>query len=98
MSAGTIKRSQLAEIAQIEDGGSQRQRYRAGDQDHRRLRAFDGLAGCGGLIRWQNRPRSRRRCTTKLGDNLKLYGVDDAIQALKDLSTVKFDEIASKSR
>ena len=28
----------------------------------------------------------------KLGDNMKLYGVDEAIQALKDLSTTKFDE------
>ena len=29
---------------------------------------------------------------TKLGDNQKLYGIDEAIQALKDLSSVKFDE------
>ncbi len=29
---------------------------------------------------------------TKLGDNMKLYGVADAIQLLKDLKTTKFDE------
>ena len=28
----------------------------------------------------------------KLGDNMKLYGVDEAIQTLKDLKSVKFDE------
>ena len=28
----------------------------------------------------------------KLGENQKLYNVDEAIQALKDLSTTKFDE------
>jgi large subunit ribosomal protein L1 len=28
----------------------------------------------------------------KLGDNQKLYGVDEAIQLLKDLKTTKFDE------
>ncbi|PLK24446.1 50S ribosomal protein L1 [Novosphingobium sp. TH158] len=30
--------------------------------------------------------------TEKLGDNQKLYGVDEAIQLLKDLKTTKFDE------
>ena len=54
ISAGTIKRSQLAEIAQTEDGRSQRQRYRTGDEDHRRLCPFDGPRSGGGLRSWQS--------------------------------------------
>ena len=37
-----------------EDEGSQRERPRRGDQDHRRLRSRDGPPGGGGLIRWQS--------------------------------------------
>jgi len=37
-----------------EDEGSQRQRYRSGDEVHRRFRPFDGSAGCGGLRTWQS--------------------------------------------
>ncbi len=36
--------------------------------------------------------KKKKSLTEKLGDNQKLYSIDDAIQALKDLSTVKFDE------
>jgi len=36
--------------------------------------------------------KKQKSLATKLGDNQKLYGVDEAIQALKDLSTTKFDE------
>ena len=54
VSAGTIKRSQLAEIAEREDEGPQRQRHRGGDQDHRRLRPRDGPPGSGGLRTWRS--------------------------------------------
>lgn len=36
--------------------------------------------------------KKQKALAEKLGDNLKIYGADEAIQALKDLSTVKFDE------
>ncbi len=36
--------------------------------------------------------KKAKSLTEKLGDNMKLYGVDDAIQLLKDLKTTKFDE------
>ena len=36
--------------------------------------------------------KKQKPLAAKLGDNQKLYGVDEAIQALKDLSTAKFDE------
>jgi large subunit ribosomal protein L1 len=36
--------------------------------------------------------KKQKALNEKLGENQKLYGVDEAIQALKDLSTAKFDE------
>ena len=36
--------------------------------------------------------KNRKALNAKLGDNMKLYAIDEAIQALKDLSTVKFDQ------
>ncbi len=36
--------------------------------------------------------KKAKSLTAKLGDNQKLYGVDEAIQLLKDLKTTKFDE------
>ena len=36
--------------------------------------------------------KKQKALATKLGDNQKLYGVDEAIQLLKDLKTTKFDE------
>ena len=36
--------------------------------------------------------KKAKSLTEKLGENMKLYGVDDAIQLLKDLKTTKFDE------
>ena len=36
--------------------------------------------------------KKSKSLAAKLGDNMKVYGVDDAIQLLKDLSTTKFDE------
>jgi len=36
--------------------------------------------------------KKQKSLAEKLGDNQKLYGIDEAIQALKDLKTTKFDE------
>ncbi len=36
--------------------------------------------------------KNAKALADKLGDNQKLYGVDEAIKALKDLKTTKFDE------
>ena len=36
--------------------------------------------------------KKSKSLATKLGDNQKLYGIDEAIQLLKDLKTTKFDE------
>ena len=36
--------------------------------------------------------KKQKALTAKLGENQKLYGVDDAIQLLKDLGTAKFDQ------
>ena len=36
--------------------------------------------------------KKQKSLTEKLGDNMKLYGVDEAIQLLKDLKSAKFDE------
>jgi len=36
--------------------------------------------------------KKQKSLAEKLGDNQKLYGVDEAIQLLKDLKTTKFDE------
>lgn len=36
--------------------------------------------------------KKQKALVEKLGDNQKLYGVDDAIQLLKDLKSAKFDE------
>ena len=49
VSAGTIKRSAGGRDRRDEDEGSQRQRYRSGDQDHRRQRPRDGPRSGGGL-------------------------------------------------
>ncbi len=36
--------------------------------------------------------KKQKSLETKLGDNMKLYGVDAALQLLRDLKTAKFDE------
>ena len=36
--------------------------------------------------------KNRKALTEKLGDNMKLYGIDEALQMLRDLKTTKFDE------
>ena len=36
--------------------------------------------------------KKQKSLNEKLGDNMKLYGVDEALQALRDLKTTKFDE------
>ena len=36
--------------------------------------------------------KKQKSLATKLGDNMKLYGVGEALQALRDLKTTKFDE------
>ncbi|MFC0204225.1 50S ribosomal protein L1 [Novosphingobium soli] len=36
--------------------------------------------------------KKQQALATKLGDNMKLYGVDEALQTLRDLKTAKFDE------
>ena len=36
--------------------------------------------------------KNRKTLTEKLGDNMKLYGIDEALQMLRDLKTTKFDE------
>ena len=36
--------------------------------------------------------KNRKAQEAKLGDNMKLYGVDEALQTLRDLKTTKFDE------
>ncbi len=36
--------------------------------------------------------KNRKALTTKLGDNMKLYGVDEALQTLRDVKATKFDE------
>ena len=39
-----------------------------------------------------NQTKKQKSLTEKLGDNQKLYGIDEAIQLLKDLKSAKFDE------
>ena len=36
--------------------------------------------------------KNRKALAAKLGDNMKLYGVDEALKTLRDLKTTKFDE------
>ena len=36
--------------------------------------------------------KKQKSLTEKLGDNMKLYPVADALQTLRDLKTTKFDE------
>ena len=36
--------------------------------------------------------KKQKSLGTKLGDNMKLYGIGEALQALRDLKTTKFDE------
>ena len=36
--------------------------------------------------------KNRKALTAKLGDNMKFYGVDEALKTLRDLKTTKFDE------
>jgi large subunit ribosomal protein L1 len=36
--------------------------------------------------------KNRKALTAKLGDNMKLYGVDEALKTLRELKTTKFDE------
>ncbi|WP_068073179.1 50S ribosomal protein L1 [Novosphingobium lentum] len=36
--------------------------------------------------------KKQKSLAAKLGDNMKLYGVDEALQTLRDLKTTKFDE------
>ena len=36
--------------------------------------------------------KNRKSLAEKLGENMKLYAVDDALQALRDLKVTKFDE------
>jgi len=38
------------------------------------------------------RTKKKKALAAKLGDNQKLYGVDEALQLLRDLKTTKFDE------
>ena len=54
ISAGTIKRSQLAEIATAKMKDLNANDIEAATQDHRRLRPRDGPPGCGGLTTWQS--------------------------------------------
>ena len=39
-----------------------------------------------------NLNKKQKSLTEKLGDNQKLYAIDDAIKLLKDLKSAKFDE------
>ena len=39
-----------------------------------------------------NETKKEKALAIKLGDNQKLYAIDDAIQQLKDLKSAKFDE------
>jgi large subunit ribosomal protein L1 len=39
-----------------------------------------------------NQNKKQKSLAAKLGDNQKLYGVDEALQLLRDLKTTKFDE------
>ena len=52
VSAGTIKRSQLAEIAEAKMKDLNANDLEAATQDHRRLRSRDGPPGSGGLRPW----------------------------------------------
>jgi large subunit ribosomal protein L1 len=36
--------------------------------------------------------KNRKALTAKLGENMKLYGVDEALKTLRELKTTKFDE------
>ncbi len=36
--------------------------------------------------------KNRKALTAKLGDNMKLYGVDEALKTLREVKTTKFDE------
>ena len=36
--------------------------------------------------------KNRKALNAKLGDNMKLYGVDEALKTLRELKTTKFDE------
>ena len=40
--------------------------------------------------------KKQKALGTKLGDNQKLYGVDEALQLLRDLKTTKFDETVDR--
>ena len=76
------RRSQLARDRRAEDEGSQRQRSRGGDQDHRRLRPRDGPPGGGGLSDDQA-DQEAEEAQAETVDREKLYAVDEAIGLVK---------------
>jgi ribosomal protein L1/50S ribosomal protein uL11 len=91
VSAGKITRSQLRDRAD-EDGRSQCERHRAGNEDHRGLRPRDGPRSGGGLRSWQSRPRRQKTLAGTL-DRDKLHGSSmKRSSCIKANATAKFDE------
>ncbi len=73
ISAGTIKRSAAVRDRPDEDGRSQRQRHRAGDQDHRGLRPLDGPRSGGGLRPWRKISKKQKALAAKLDREKRLW-------------------------
>ena len=74
----TIKQSQIREIAEAEDGRSQRQRHRTGDEDIEGSRPLDGPRSGGGLRSWHKSAKKAKALAAAV-DREKLYGVDEAL-------------------
>src|SRR5205085_1548841 len=74
-----------------EDEGSERQRYRRGDQDHRRKRPRDGPPGRGGL-RVMAKLSKKQKTQAGSVDRDRFYPVDEALGLVKQNATAKFDE------
>ena len=88
--AGKVTLAQCREIAEAEDEGPERPRRRRGGADDRRLGPLDGPRG-GGVGTMASKGKRLKAALAAIDRN-KLHPLTDAVKAVKDAPTAKFDE------
>ncbi len=87
---GSVTKAQVREIAESQDEGSERQRYRCRRADDRRLRPLDGHRGQG--VRAMAKQSKRYKKAVEGIDARKLYPIEEAVKLIKSRASAKFDE------
>ena len=93
---GSVTQADLKQDRRVEDEGPERERYRRRDEDHRRLRAFDGPRGqrVSAMADKKKAPKEGKRLAAarKGVDSRKQYALAEAVKMVKERAKAKFDE------